>query len=72
MSKRYQKDRLTVEVCADRVELGRRAGTDAASAIRAAIEKKGKTYKYHPVLAHRTPSQSVSSLSCSVLPQPTG
>ena len=42
MSKRYQKDRLTVEVCADRAELGRRAGADAAEAIRAAIEKKGE------------------------------
>ena len=36
------------------------------------LSKSHKTYKYHPVLAHRTPSQSVSSLSCSVLPQPTG
>ena len=42
MSKLYRKGKLIVEVCADRAELGRRAGHDAAAAIRAAIAQKGQ------------------------------
>ena len=62
MSKRYIKDKLIVEVCADRAELGRRAGADAASAIRAAIEKKGRAR----VIFAAAPSQDdVLSELCS-------
>ena len=40
--KRFQKDSLWVEVCADRAELGRRAGEAAAETIRAAIAERGE------------------------------
>lgn len=41
MTRRVRKDNLIVEICADRAELGRRAGRDAADAIRDAIRKNG-------------------------------
>ena len=42
MSTLYRKDKLIIEVCADRAELGARAGADAADAIRAAINANGE------------------------------
>lgn len=42
MPKLLQKEMLAVEVCADRRELGVRAGTAAAEAIRAAIRERGE------------------------------
>ena len=42
LSKVFRKDLLEVEVCADRRELGVRAGTAAAEAIRAAIAQRGE------------------------------
>lgn len=42
MSKLFRKENLVVEVCADRAELGRRAGADAADAIRDAIAANGE------------------------------
>ena len=42
MSTLYRKDKLIIEVCADRAELGARAGANAADAIRAAINANGE------------------------------
>ena len=42
MSIEFQKDNLTVNVCADRAELGREAGKLAAESIAAAIAERGE------------------------------
>ena len=42
MSKQYRQENLIVDVSENRAELGRRAGKDAADAIRAAIAAKGE------------------------------
>ena len=50
----FRKDLLEVEVCADRRELGVRAGNAAAEAIRAAIRERGEAR----VIFAAAPSQS--------------
>ncbi|MCF0234061.1 MAG: 6-phosphogluconolactonase, partial [Thermoguttaceae bacterium] len=64
MPKFLKKDSLDVEICADRAELGARAGAAAAAAIRAAVAERGEAR----VIFAAAPSQNETLAALAAAP----